>query len=96
MFLGMVGDPGSVVPGKMNQERFVKKLSELVSQSISNKYVKSFPKQQILDCSKLKESANDNFKFDENSRKFSKRVENIVGKGEIPRYEQFLLFPQCF
>ena len=21
---------------------------------------------------------------------------NIVGKGEIARYEQFLLFPQCF
>ena len=26
--------------------------------------------------------------------KFSKQVENIVGKGEIARYEQFLLFPQ--
>ena len=26
----------------------------------------------------------------------SKRVENTVGKGEIARYEQFLLFPQCF
>ena len=23
-------------------------------------------------------------------------VENIMGKGEIARYEQFLLFPQCF
>ena len=23
-------------------------------------------------------------------------VENIVGKGEIALYEQFLLFPQCF
>ena len=23
-------------------------------------------------------------------------VENNVGKGEIARYEQFLLFPQCF
>ena len=28
--------------------------------------------------------------------KFSKRVENAVGEGEIARYEQFLLFPQCF
>ena len=37
----------------------------------------------------------DNFKFDENGRKFSKRLENTVGKGEIARYEQFLLFPQC-
>ena len=26
----------------------------------------------------------------------SDRVENIVGKGEIACYEQFLLFPQCF
>ena len=25
-----------------------------------------------------------------------KRVENTVGKGEIARYEQFLLFPQYF
>ena len=24
------------------------------------------------------------------------KVENTVGKGEIARYEQFLLFPQCF
>ena len=32
----------------------------------------------------------------ENGRKLSKRVENTVGKEEIARYEQFLLFPQCF
>ena len=49
-----------------------------------------------LDSSKLKEFADDNFKFDKNSRKLSRRVENTVGKGEIARYEQFLLFPQCF
>ena len=53
-------------------------------------------RRQILDWSKLKHSADDNFKFDENIRKFSKRVENTVGKGEIARYELFLLFPQCF
>ena len=34
---------------------------------------------------KSKQSADDNFKFDENSKKFSKRVENTVGKGEIAR-----------
>ena len=44
----------------------------------------------------LKEFADDNFKFDENGRKLSKQVENTVGKGEIARYEQFLLFPQRF
>ena len=26
----------------------------------------------------------------------SKWVENTVGKGEIARYEQVLLFPRCF
>ena len=50
----------------------------------------------ILDSSKPKEFEDDNFKFDENGRKLPKRVENTVGKGEIARYEQFLLFPQCF
>ena len=49
-----------------------------------------------LDSSKLKEFANDNFKFDENGRKLFKRLENTVGKGEIAHYEQFLFFPQCF
>ena len=55
-----------------------------------------FPKRQILDPSNLKEFADDNLEFDINGRKFSKRVENNVGKGEIARHEQFLLFPQCF
>ena len=52
-----------------------------------------FVRRQILDSSKLEEFADDNFKFDGNGRKLSKRVENTVGKGEIARYEQFLLFP---
>ena len=52
--------------------------------------------KQILDSSKLKEFADDNFRFDENGRNLSKRSENTVGKGEIAHYEQFLLFPQCF
>ena len=30
------------------------------------------------------------------AEKLSKRVENTVGKGAIARYEQFLLFQQCF
>ena len=29
-------------------------------------------------------------------KKFSKQVESTVGKGEIARYEQFLLFPHRF
>ena len=53
-------------------------------------------KTTILDSSKLKEFADDNFKFGENGRKFYQRVENTVGEGEIARYEQFLPFPQSF
>ena len=49
-----------------------------------------------MDSSKLKEFPDNSIKFYENGRKFSKMVENAVGKGEIARYEQFLLFPQCF
>ena len=55
-----------------------------------------FPRQQILDSPKLKDFADDNFKFDENVRKFCKRVENTVRKGEIACYELFLLSPWCF
>ena len=58
----------------------------------------SYPitRRQTLDSAKPKEFADDYLKFDENGRKLSKRVENTVGKGEIARYEQFLLSPQCF
>ena len=59
-------------------------------------FLNPLPDNKILDGSKLKQSADNNFKFHENSRKFSKWVENTVGKGEIACYEQFLLFPQCF
>ena len=59
-------------------------------------FINPFPNGIISDASKLKGFADDNFKFDENGRKFSKWVENTVGKGEIARYEQFLLFPQWF
>ena len=45
------------------------------------------------DFSKLKDFADDNFKLDENGRMFPKRTENTVGKGEIARNQQLLLFP---
>ena len=56
----------------------------------------TLPKQQILDSSKVKAFAHDNFKFDENGRRLSICRENTEGKGEIARHEQCLLFPQCF
>ena len=43
----------------------------------------------MLDSSKLKEFADDNFNLDENGRKFFEQVENTVGKGEIACFEQF-------
>ena len=59
-------------------------------------YINPLPDDKTLDWSNLKQSADDNFESDENSRKFSKRMESTVGKEEIACYEQFLLFPQCF
>ena len=56
------------------------------------------PDRQILDSSKLKELADDNFKFDENGRNLSKQVENTVGKGEIARFQkcfQKACFPEA-
>ena len=55
-----------------------------------------FPNDKSLDSSKLKKFADDNIKFDKNGGTFLKQVENTLGKGEIARYKQFLLFPQCF
>ena len=57
---------------------------------------KLFPKRQSLDPSKLREFADDNFKFVENGGKFFERTKNTAEKGGITRYEQFLLFPKCF
>ena len=65
----------------------------VISSDLINILSKSFSKRQILDPSKLKEFADDNFKFEEICRKFSKWLENTVGKGKIARYEQFHIFP---
>ena len=45
----------------------------------------------------VKEIADDNYKFDENGRNGSpKGSKTLWKKGEIARYEQFLLLSQCF
>ena len=51
---------------------------------------------QTTYSSKLEEFADDNFEFDGNGGKFSKRVESTVGNGEIARFERFLLFHSVF
>ena len=60
-----------------------------------------FPKQQISDCSKQKEFADDNFEFDgncgrfskrgqkhQNGRKLSKRGRKHCGKRKITHYKE--------
>ena len=64
-----------------------------IKPSLSTGSIIPMPKDKFLDSSKLKEFTDDNFIFDENGIKFSERVENTVGKEEIARYKQFLLFP---
>ena len=51
-------------------------------------HINPFAYYAILDSSKRKEFADDNFEFEKSGSKFSKQVENTVGKGEIARYEQ--------
>ena len=56
-----------------------------------------FTKQQILDSTKLKGFADDNFKFDKNDGKFSKwSFENTVGKREIACNKPFHLSHSAF
>ena len=44
----------------------------------------------------MTEFADDNFKFENKGRKFSKKVKNIGEKGEIAPDKQFFVFQQCF
>ena len=101
----MVSNPSLTVIWKQNTQKSVasRRSDFLFLVEVTNFRVfcfllfNTFPNLwQNLDSSKRKEFADDNFKFDEIGGKFSNRVENTVGKGEIARYKQFLLFPQCF
>ena len=56
----------------------------------------SLPDDRILDWSRLTAFANDKINVTEKLKFVSRRVENIVGKGENVGYQHFLVFPQCF
>ena len=60
----------------------------------------SFPDDKILDWSKLKQIADNILTHSHTVTPFdalgNKPFENTVGKGEIARNEQFLLFQLCF
>ena len=75
---------------------FLKLFLQCVKKSIHGGKHQPFPKPQILDSSKVKASADDNIKFNENGRKFAEWVENTMGKGDVARYQQCLLFPRVF
>ena len=61
---------------------------------VFNSYISSV--RQILDPSKLKEFAYDNFGFDGNGGEFFSRVENNVGDREIAHYGAITPFPTVF
>ena len=85
------------------------RLDSRIGRGVPNAQIPSF-EQNVICCQqvlthyqminfrlfRIEDFADDNFKFEEKGRKLSKPVENTVGKGEIARYEQFLLFPQSF
>ena len=59
-------------------------------------HLNPLPDDKILVWSKLIQIADDILKCILNGKKVPCRVENIVAKGEIACYKQFLLFQQCF
>ena len=60
------------------------------------RYINSLPNDKILDSSKFKAFADDKRILTQKLKFVSRRVENIVGKGENAGYQHFLLFPHCF
>ena len=58
--------------------------------------INPLPHMAILGSTNSAEKKDMMSKFGQMGIQLSNWVENIVGKGEIARYEQFLLFPQCF
>ena len=61
-----------------------------ISSDLNNISSEPFLKQRILDL------RNDNFKFDENGRKFSKWLENTVGKRRNCSLREISPFPTVF
>ena len=58
--------------------------------------INSLPKNKFLDCSNLKELADDKINVTEKLKFLLESIENIAGKGENAGNQHFLLFPQCF
>ena len=59
-------------------------------------FINPSPKRHILDSSRLKEYADDNFEFDKNGRKLSKQVEKHCGKRRNCSLRAISPFPAVF
>ena len=68
----------------------------IINQGLYPQTINPLPHIPILDSSSLAADKDMMSKILKIGIQFSDWVENIVGKEEIARYEQFLLFPQCF
>ena len=55
-----------------------------------------FPNDRFWTLPNLKSLQTTILNLNSNGRMFSKWVQDAVGKGDIARYEQFLLFPPSF
>ena len=74
-------------------------LKELFDTIEPNKFfffINSLPNDKFLDWSELEELADNKINVTKKLKFASRRVENIVGKGENAGYQHFLLFLQCF
>ena len=83
---------------RQNSTQMVRFVSDRIGNIVGKgeNSTKSFPKRPDLRLSRTKSWQTTFSNFRKNGRKFSKRVENTVGKGEIPRYEAFSPFPLVF
>ena len=70
---------------------YSKTLESTATPDLLKHFVNPFPNDKFK-TSKLKEFTDDKYELVDNGRKFSKRKENTVGREEIARYEQILLF----
>ena len=58
--------------------------------------INSLLNDKMLDSSNLKAFEDDKINITNKLKFISRRVENIVGKGENAGYQHFFLFPPCF
>ena len=86
------GDPKKMRPMNMliktNFSGYSNQTSHILSQPIT--------RRQILDSSKPNKFADDNFKFDENGKKLSKRVKKHCGKRRNCLLQAISPFPKVF